>query len=141
MIHSLMQVPVKSAVFGRFCFVRAYRDCRETCHQMNINSKHTVPRFCLQLCVFHARASACHQCHKMAVMYYGYIFVWGLSQGLGMMYPMTTDIALESKLFEFRPCSKFGHLFYLITSVYFSKYPPAVYRALPTRPPVVKPWQ
>ena len=26
MMHSLMQVSVKSAVFGRFCFAHAYRD-------------------------------------------------------------------------------------------------------------------
>ena len=44
MMHSLLQVPVKSAVFGRFCFARAYRDRSETYRQRNINSKHTVPR-------------------------------------------------------------------------------------------------
>ena len=42
MMHSLLQVPVKSAVFGRFCFARAYRDRSETYRQRNINSKHTV---------------------------------------------------------------------------------------------------
>ena len=42
MMYSLLQVPVKSAVFGRFCFARAYRDRSETYRQMNINSKHTV---------------------------------------------------------------------------------------------------
>ena len=41
-MHSLMQVPVKSAVFGRFCFARAYGDRSETYRQRNINSKHTV---------------------------------------------------------------------------------------------------
>ena len=41
-MHSLMQVPVKSAVFGRFCFAHAYRDRSETYRQRNINSKHTV---------------------------------------------------------------------------------------------------
>ena len=41
-MHSLLQVPVKSAVFGRFCFARAYRDRSETYRQRNINSKHTV---------------------------------------------------------------------------------------------------
>ena len=43
MMHSLLQVPVKSAVFGRFCFARAYRDRSETYRQRNINRKHTVP--------------------------------------------------------------------------------------------------
>ena len=42
-MHSLLQVPVKSAVFGRFCFARAYPDRSETYRQRNINSKHTVP--------------------------------------------------------------------------------------------------
>ena len=42
MMHSLLQVPVKSAIFGRFCFARAYRDRSETYRQRNINSKHTV---------------------------------------------------------------------------------------------------
>ena len=42
MMHSLLQVPVKSAVFGQFCFARAYRDRSETYRQRNINSKHTV---------------------------------------------------------------------------------------------------
>ena len=42
MMHSLLEVPVKSAVFGRFCFARAYRDRSETYRQRNINSKHTV---------------------------------------------------------------------------------------------------
>ena len=41
-MHSLMQVPIKSAVFGRFCFARAYGDRSETYRQRNINSKHTV---------------------------------------------------------------------------------------------------
>ena len=41
-MHSLMQVPVKSAVFRRFCFAHAYRDRSETYRQRNINSKHTV---------------------------------------------------------------------------------------------------
>ena len=45
MMHSLLQVPVKSAVFGRFCFARAYRDRSETYRQRNINSKHTVPTY------------------------------------------------------------------------------------------------
>ena len=45
MMHSLLQVPVKSAVFGRFCFARAYRDRSETYRQRNINSKHTVHRW------------------------------------------------------------------------------------------------
>ena len=43
MMHSLLQVPAKSAVFGRFCFALAYRDRSETYRQRNINSKHTVP--------------------------------------------------------------------------------------------------
>ena len=42
MMHSLLQVPVKSAVFGRFCFACAYRDRSETYRQRYINSKHTV---------------------------------------------------------------------------------------------------
>ena len=41
-MHSVLQVSVKSAVFGRFCFARAYRDRSETYRQRNINSKHTV---------------------------------------------------------------------------------------------------
>ena len=41
-MHSLLQVPVKSAVFGRFCFARAYRYRSETYRQRNINSKHTT---------------------------------------------------------------------------------------------------
>ena len=44
-MHSLMQVPVKCAVFGRFCFAHAYRDRSETYRQRNINSKHTVPTY------------------------------------------------------------------------------------------------
>ena len=61
MMHSLLQVPVKSAVFGRFCFARAYRDRSETYRQRNINSKHTVhlysvgqtmPKICLTFFAF-----------------------------------------------------------------------------------------
>ena len=48
MMHSLLQVPVKSAVFGRFCFARAYRDRSETYRQRNINSKHTVHTYWFQ---------------------------------------------------------------------------------------------
>ena len=44
-MHLLMQVTVKSTVFGRFCFARAYRDRSETYRQRNINIKHTVPIF------------------------------------------------------------------------------------------------
>ena len=38
-MHSLMQVPVKSAVFGRFCFAHAYRGRCETYRQRNINPR------------------------------------------------------------------------------------------------------
>ena len=41
-MHSLMEILVKSAVFGRFCFVHTYRGRSETYRQRNINSKHTV---------------------------------------------------------------------------------------------------
>ena len=41
-MHSLMQVTVKSPVFGRFCFAHPYRGRSETYRQRNINSKHTV---------------------------------------------------------------------------------------------------
>ena len=42
-MHLLMQVTVKSPVFGRFCFAHAYRDRSETHRQRNINIKLTVP--------------------------------------------------------------------------------------------------
>ena len=55
MMHSLLQVPVKSAVFGRFCFARAYRDRRETYRQRNINSKHTVHMYVFVCACVYAR--------------------------------------------------------------------------------------
>ena len=41
-MHSLMEILVKFAVFGRFCFAQTYRGRSETYRQRKINSKHTV---------------------------------------------------------------------------------------------------
>ena len=42
-MHSRMEVPLQSSVFGRFCFAHAYRGRSEAYRQRNIYSKHTVP--------------------------------------------------------------------------------------------------
>ena len=62
-MHSLMQVPVKSAVFGRFCFAHAYRDRSETYRQRNINSKHTVHAGAAD--VLHEYRLICRALHKV----------------------------------------------------------------------------
>ena len=49
-MHSLMQVPVKSPVFGRFCFAHPYRGRSETYRQRNINGKHTVNTYIHGMC-------------------------------------------------------------------------------------------
>ena len=56
-MHSLMQVTVKSLVFGQFCFAHVYRDRSETYRQRNINSKHTVHILAIDdiyVCIFAA---------------------------------------------------------------------------------------